>query len=107
MGWFDSVTSWVKGAANTIHDSVLKPLFNSALKPLFNNVLKPMAEKAAQLASKVAEKAEKVVDAGIDFAVKQADNMASFGKMLSNPIVMIGGLIVGGLVLSKVLDSKR
>lgn len=55
------------------------------------------AEHTAEVvADKVADKIDRLSDAGIQ-------GVSNVGNLLGNPVVVIGGLIVAGIVLTKVL----
>lgn len=107
MGFFSNVGNWFKGAANTIHNSVLKPVYENAIKPVYEKAVVPVFNAGVGVVTKVAEKAEQVVDIGINAVKNTSENLAGFGKLLSNPVVLIGGLVVGGIILTKVLEAKR
>ena len=107
MGFFGSIGSFfkndvlggIKSVTGSIFKGVVQPLYNDVAKPLLNNVVKPVISTAVNTAGKVGgavlNKVDKLADTGI----------SSFGNImntLSNPIVLIGGLAVGAIILTKI-----
>ena len=103
MGFFGSIGSFfkndvlggLKSVTGSIFKGVVQPLYNNVAKPLFNNVVQPVLNTAGKVGGAVLNKVDKLADTGIN----------SFGNImntLSNPIVMIGGLALAGIVLTKI-----
>ena len=85
----------LKPAVNFVGNKVLKPVYKKVIKPVFNKVIKPVFDKGM-----------KVLDKGIDTGMKMADlgvkTATGFSKILTNPIMLIGGGILAVVVLTKI-----
>ena len=101
MGFFSDIGSAFKSAGNTIGSGLTKT-FNSVIKPAFNTVVKPAANAVVSVATKVESKIERGADNALNLQKNVGDSLGGIGKLLGNPMVVIGALVVGGIVLSKV-----
>ena len=87
MGFFDDVGSWISGAARDVYSTVLKPVGNGVVS----------------LTNRVVNFGGDVADKGLNFLQKEGDAINDFSSTLSNPIFMIGALIVAAVVLPKLI----
>lgn len=112
MGFFDDIIGSVKGFAGDVFNTVKGvggSVFDS-VKGVAGSVwdkVKPIGSKILGVAGKAEETAERVVEKIADKADRLTDNgiqaVGNVGNLLGNPVFMIGALVVGGIVLTKVL----
>lgn len=100
MTIFDDVGNWISGAASSVADGFVK---------LYDDVLKPVGTTlwngGISLTNRVVNFGERVGDVGLNFAEKTGNSVTKFGDMISNPFIIIGGLIVAAIVLPKLLEK--
>ena len=101
MGFFDDVGDWISGAANTVGDG-LKDLYNDVIKPASTTVW----NGGVSIVNRAVNFGEKAGNIGLNFAERTGNSVSNFGDLLSNPFLIIGGLIVAAIVLPKLLDKK-
>ena len=87
MGFFDDVGGWISGAARDVYSTVLKPV----------------GEGVVSLTNRVVNFGGSVADKGLNFLQKEGDIINDFSSTLSNPIFMIGALIVAAVILPKLI----
>jgi hypothetical protein len=93
MGFFQDVGGWFKGAATDVYNEVLKPVGTTVWGG------------AVSLGNRVVNLGENVADKGVNFLERQGNAINSFSETLSNPIFMIGAVIVAAIVLPKLLEK--
>jgi hypothetical protein len=91
MTIFEDVGGWFSGAARDVYSEVLKPVGTKVW------------DGGVSIVNRVANIGEKTADAGINFATKEGEAINKFSETLANPIFLIGALVVGGIVLTKVM----
>ena len=113
---FKKIGSGLSKAVHTVGNglaSIAKPVYNSVLKPVYNNVIKPVGEGAVRVIQKAASTGEHLVENALDFSEKFAKgnqdlalqgqrDLGSLGKLLENPLVMVGAGILGIVIVSKI-----
>jgi hypothetical protein len=101
-----------KSVLDPVYKSVIKPVYNSVIKPVYKSVVKPAGKLISRVGGKVISTGEHMIDNGLDFSerfqkgtqdlgVKGLNSAGTFMDLLSNPLVMIGGGILGIVVLTK------
>lgn len=130
MGAFDFLAdawSGIKGASESVYDSVIRPVYDGAIKPVYENVLrpvgegaynsviKPIGEKVLTIGGRTVDRFEKITSIGdtaiaaIDKTVGAAgDTLGGIGDLLSgksNTLVYIGIGIVAVAILPTILNK--
>jgi hypothetical protein len=85
----------IKPVGEFIYNKALKPVYNKVLKPVFNGVVKPVFDGGMKVFNKSIDAGTKMMDLGVSTAT-------GFSKILTNPIMLIGGGILAIVVLTKV-----
>ncbi len=75
-----SAANWAGGALTTVHNGV------------------------TNVGGKIFDKVDKLTDAAINAANGVGKGIGGLGDLMSNPMVIIGGLIAVSIILPKVLD---
>lgn len=94
MGFLDSVGDWFTGAAKTIDDSVLQPVFHIGVKAY---------DTVGGAVTAIGNKVDRVLEAGVGVVEHGAGAVSGFADFMKNPVVLIGGMVIGGLLLSKLI----
>ncbi len=105
MGFFDDLWDGVKNTANSIAGGVKDAAVSvyHTVAPAVTSVYEAVAPVVTKAVNGVVSVGERVVNRLDDYAgvpLKVAD---SFNNILSSPIFLIGGLVVGGIVLTKMI----
>src|SRR4051812_22081543 len=108
FGFLDDIVNTIGGAgravANTIGDTA-----KSVLVPI-TDVLTPITNVFGKAGGQIIDSAGKIIDRGLSIADRAADlglgAFQGFTDLLKSPFFMIGVLVVGGIVVSKVISSK-
>ena len=103
-----SIGSGIKDVSVGAYNSVFKPVgefsYNEVIKPVanfaYNDVAKPVGNFVENTGGKLLDKGERLLDSSLN----TFDNISN---LLTNPIVVIGILIVGGIVVTKLLDNPE
>lgn len=121
MGFFDfvkdtwsTVSHGVSNAATSVYNSAIKPAIawtGGAAETVYSGAIKPAIAWTGGAAATVYGGAESVVNKVVDkwdrVTDKGIDAFGGIADFMSSPVFMIGGLIVGGIVLTKILDNKK
>jgi len=100
MGFFDSVWGGIKGAATSVYDH--------ALKPVYSSVLKPIGEMGINRVKTLMGTGDKMIGAAGNVATGVGNTAVGLGDILSgnsNIMVYLGLGIVGVIVVSKLMDK--
>lgn len=93
------VTSFVGSGLTKVYNSVVKPVgefvINKAIKPVFNKVVKPVFDGGMKVFNSGVNATTKMMDLGVNTAT-------GFSKILTSPIMLIGGGILAIVVLTKI-----
>ena len=107
------LTKLVSPVVKPFYNTILKPAFDTVIKPAYNQVVKPVGKAIGHIAQKGLETGENLITGGMDFSQKFVDKgrqgilnvedgAVNLTKLLSNPLVLIGGGILALVVVSKI-----
>ena len=85
----------VKPVGDFVYKKVIKPVFGKVIKPVFDKVVKPVFDGGMKIFNKGINASTKMMDLGVSTAT-------GFSKILTNPIMLIGGGILAVVVLTKI-----
>jgi hypothetical protein len=103
---FQNLGHKIESGFRTVYDKALVPVFEKVIRPVYEKVA-PLAERIGGRLLKTGENALGLVDHTLEVAAKTEDAATDFLSAFSKPWLLYPALIVGGLIVYRLVDSKK